>query len=631
MAVVIASDLAKDMAGEPLLRGVSFRLQRRERLTLSGRNGSGKTTLLRMLAGETSVDGGELVFAKGTRIALHDQRPPRQRELSLRDYVLSGAKELLAIEQRLAELEAAMAAGATDAATLGAYSTAQARLEHAGGYGWRDRINATLHGLGFRDEHLDRSLATFSGGELTRASLARALAGDPDLLLLDEPTNHLDIASLEWLEAHLQTLDAAIVLVAHDRWFLEAVGTAVLELEAGRSKFFKGTWHAWRKEKAARELALGRAIERQQEEIERLERFVTRFRAGTRARQAQSRAKKLDKMERVTRDPRDGKGLGFAFKPPERSGRVVFELADATLRIGDRELLRDAELWLERGEHVSLIGPNGSGKTTLISALAGARELDEGKLRTGHNVKLGVLSQHAEELDSTATVLEAAQRATKLTPPKARALLGQFLFSGEAAEKPVEGLSGGERRRLSLAILVHSGANVLILDEPTNHLDLESREALESALQHFEGSVLLITHDRALLDAVGTRTVAVEDGSLHSYLGGWAEYLRVREEREQDQRTARRSKPERSAPAEKPKPGAGPAPSKNQRRQAERLERQIEQAEAAMKALEQELADPGAWSTPERSASSTARHDAAKRELKELYARWEEALSVARA
>ena len=559
MAVVIASDLAKDMVGEPLLRGVSFRLQRRDRLTLSGRNGSGKTTLLRMLAGETSVDGGELVFAKGTRVALHDQRPPRERKLSLRDYVLSGAKELLAIEQRLAELEVAMAEGATDAATLGAYSTAQARLEHAGGYGWRDQINATLHGLGFRDEDLDRSLATFSGGELTRASLARALAGDPDLLLLDEPTNHLDIASLEWLEGHLQTLDAAIVLVAHDRWFLEAVGTAVLELEAGRSKFFKGTWHAWRKEKAARELALGRAIERQQEEIERLERFVTRFRAGTRARQAQSRAKKLDKMERVTRDPRDGKGLGFAFKPPERSGRVVFEMEGATLRIGERELLRDAELWLERGEHVSLIGPNGSGKTTLITALAGRRELDAGKLRTGHNVKLGVLSQHAEELDATATVLEAAQRATRLTPNKARALLGQFLFSGEAAEKPVEGLSGGERRRLSLAILVHSGANVLILDEPTNHLDLESREALEAALQRFEGSVLLITHDRALLDAVGTRTVAVEDGALRSYLGGWAEYLRVREERVQDERTAKRAKPAKSAPVAKAKAARRPA------------------------------------------------------------------------
>jgi ATP-binding cassette subfamily F protein 3 len=625
VAVVIASDLAKDMAGTPLLRGVSFRLGRRERLTLSGRNGSGKTTLLRMLAGETSIDGGELSLAKDVRVALHDQRPPRERDVTLRDYVLSGARELLALEERLVELEHAMADGDAGAATLEAYASAQARLEHAGGYNWREGINATLHGLGFRDEHLDRSLDTFSGGELTRASLGRALAGDPDLLLLDEPTNHLDIAALEWLEQHLQTLDAAVVLVAHDRWFLEAVGTAVLELEGGRSRYFKGTWHAWRREKAARELALGRTMEKQEAEIARLERFVDRFRAGTRARQAQSRAKRLDKIDRVQRDPRDGKSLGFAFKPPERSGRVIFEVEDGKLEIGERTLLERFEMWLERGEHVSLIGPNGSGKTTLISALAGQRELDGGKLRRGHNVKLGMLTQHAEELGATGTVLEAAQRATGLTPPKARALLGQFLFSGEAAEKPLEGLSGGERRRLSLAILVHSGANVLILDEPTNHLDLESREALEAALQGFPGALLLISHDRALLDAVGTRTVAVEDRTLHSYVGGWAEYVRVREERTDAERAAKRAKPAPAAKSVKaaPAPAAAPPRSKNARRRTEKLEAEIEAAEAGLAALEAELADPAAWNDPRTSAKSTARHEEAKRALQALYAEWE--------
>jgi ATP-binding cassette subfamily F protein 3 len=620
MAVLIASDIAKDMAGEPLLRGISFRLERRERMTLSGRNGAGKTTLLRMLAGETSVDGGELSFAKDVRIALHNQRPrdPDGGDRSLRDYVLSGAKDLLALEERLAELEHAMAEGATDNATLEAYATAQTRLEHAGGYNWRESVNATLHGLGFRDEHLDRSLETFSGGELTRASLARALAGDPDLLLLDEPTNHLDIESLEWLESHLQNLDAAVVLVAHDRWFLEAVGTSVLELEAGRGRFFKGTWHAWRKEKAARELALGRAIEKQEAEIARLERFVDRFRAGTRARQAQSRVKKLEKMQRVTRDPRDGKALGFAFKPPERSGRVVFEVEDGALRIGDRTLLDTFALWLERGEHVSLIGPNGAGKTTLIKALTGQRELDAGKLRRGHNVKIGLLSQHSDELGAPGarTVLEATQRATGLKPNEARSLLGQFLFSGEAAEKPLDGLSGGERRRLSLAILVHSGANVLILDEPTNHLDLESREALESALQAFPGSLLLISHDRALLDAVGSRTMAVEDRTLHSYVGGWPEYVRVREERAEAERTAKRAKP---APPPKPKTG----PSKNQQRRAGELEKAIETAEAELRALEKELADPAAWNDPRSAAKSTARHNQAKKTLEALYAEWE--------
>src|SRR4051794_30447732 len=617
MAVVIASDLAKDMAGEPLLRGVSFKLERRDRLTLSGRNGSGKTTLLRMLSGESGIDGGELVFAKDVRVSLHDQRPPRDRDVSLRHYVLGGCKDLLALEEQLASLEGAMASGAVDDATLGAYASAQTKLEHAGGYNWRESVNSTLHGLGFRDEHLDRSLETFSGGELTRASLARALAGDPDLLLLDEPTNHLDIASLEWLESHLQTLDAAIVLVAHDRWFLEAVGTSVLELEGGRAKFFKGTWHQWRAEKAQRELALGRMIEKQQTEIAKLERFVDRFRAGTRARQASSRAKKLEKIDRLTTDPKNGKALGFAFKPPERSGRVVFEVEDGRLTIGDRVLLDDAELWLERGEHVSLVGANGSGKTTLITALTGGRELDGGKLRTGHNVKFGLLAQHAEALGPGRTVLEACQRATGLTPNNARALLGQFLFSGDEAEKPLDGLSGGERQRLSLAILVHSGANVLILDEPTNHLDLESREALEDALQQFQGALLLISHDRALLDAVGSRTVAVEDQTLHSYVGGWPEFVRVREERAEAERQAKRAKPA-------PKPVAKPVErSKNEQARAKKLEAQIEEAEAALAALEVELADPSAWNNPRSAARSTARHTQAKKTLEDLYARWE--------
>src|SRR5581483_3942095 len=279
----------------------------------------------------------------------------------------SGASELMAIERELELLEQAMAAGAHDTATLNRYADAQDKLEHAGGYLWRDRALQVLNGLGFRDAgDLDRRLDTFSGGELTRASLGRALSGDPDLLLLDEPTNHLDIASLEWLEQHLAALDAAVVLVAHDRWFLEAVGSAVLELDAGRGRFFTGPWHAWRKEKAARELAMGRATARQQAEVARLERFVTRFRAGTRARQAQSRVKRLAKVERVQVGPADSGVLEFAFKPPARSGRVVFELAGARIEAGGKALLESAELWLERGEHVSLVGPNGAGKTTLI-------------------------------------------------------------------------------------------------------------------------------------------------------------------------------------------------------------------------------------------------------------------------
>jgi ATP-binding cassette subfamily F protein 3 len=425
-------------------------------------------------------------------------------------------------------------------------------------------------------------------------------------------------------------------MVAHDRWFLEAVGTAVLELEAGRSRFFNGTWHAWRREQAARELALGRAIDKQKAEIERMERFVERFRAkATKARQAQSRVKALDKIQRIERDPRDTKSLGFSFKPPERSGRVIFELEDGHLEVGahpPKVLLDRVDLWLERGEHVSLVGPNGTGKTTLIEALAGRRPLDGGSLRSGHNVKVGYLSQHGEELEwgDARTALEACQKRTGLTPNKARALLGQFLFSGEEAEKPLDGLSGGERKRLSLAILVHSGANVLILDEPTNHLDLESREALEDALRSFEGALLLVTHDRALLDAVGTRTVAIEDYGLRSYVGGWPEYWRIREERK-----AAGDKPA-AAPAPKPrgvkavappKPAApeaaapkAPGPSKNRRREQQRLEQAVERSEAELAALEDELADPKWWASKYESAKSTARHTAAKRAVEDAYA-----------
>src|SRR5215218_905510 len=630
MAVVIASALDKDVAGAPLFRGVSFKLERGDRMTLAGRNGAGKTTLLRMLARQSSIDGGDLAFEKGVRSALHDQRPPRERDLTLRDYVLAGCADLVELEERLRALEGAMAERPDDEQVMERYATTQARLEHAGGWNWRVQALTPLHGLGFADGEFDRQLKSFSGGELTRASLARALAGDPDLLLLDEPTNHLDIASLEWLEGYLTGLDAAVILVAHDRWFLEAVGTSVLELEAGRGRFFPGPWHAWRREVAAREIQLGKAIDKQQRELARMERFIERFRyKATKARQVQSRVKRLEKMERIERDPRDTRSLGFSFGAAERTGRVVLEFEDGRLEVPGRTLLEGGELWLERGEHVSLVGPNGVGKTTLIEALAGRRPLDGGRLRTGHNVAIGYLSQHVDELGTRGTALEAVQRATGLTPNKARALLGRFLFSGAEAEKPLDGLSGGERRRLSLAILVASGANVLILDEPTNHLDLDAREALEDALGAFDGAVLLVSHDRALLDAVGTRTFALETGRLHSYEGGWAEYVRVREERREARASAvTAAKQERRAaarPARNGQRAARRGPSKNEQTRIADLEREVERAEAALAAIEDELADPAMWGSPSRTERSTARHNAARKAVAEAYARWEQA------
>ena len=626
MAVVTASNLRKELAGSLLFEGVSFSVERRDRLALSGPNGAGKTTLLRMLMGESERHGGELAFAKGTRIALHDQRPPLQHGLSLREYALSGARDLVETEEELRSLEQAMAAGDHGPGTLRRYADAQSRLEHAGGYTWRERAAQTLRGLGFAEPNLDRPLETFSGGELTRASLARALAGDPDLLLLDEPTNHLDVENLEWLEQELQSLDAAVILVAHDRWFLEAVTTGVLELEAGRSLFFPGPWHTWRIERAARAASAAKTAERVGVDIARLERFVERFRyKKSKAKQAQAKLTQIERLQKERAGAagelellnRRSRSLGFDFLKPARSGRTVVEATALEVGAGDKELLTAATFALERGEHVGLVGPNGSGKTTLLETILGAREARDGKVRLGHGVVPAYFSQHEVELDERGSVLDCAQRATGLPRPQAQNLLGRFLFSGwEQHEKPVTALSGGERRRLALALVVASGANFLVLDEPTNHLDLESREALEAALDAFPGTVLLVSHDRALLDAVAERLLAIEEMAINSYDGGWAEYAQRRAE--PPEAPAEPARPRKERP--KPQRPRAPRPS-----ELERLEGEISRQEAAVAELERRLSED--WS----DVSTLAAHRSARDELQGLISRWERLFEEAQA
>jgi len=606
MAVLIASNLRKEFAGDPLFDGVSFKLERRDRLALAGPNGAGKTTLLRALTGETELASGELAWEKGARVALHDQRPPRQSGLTLREYSLSGASDLIEAERELRRLEEAMASGDHAPETLRRYGETQARLEHAGGYGWRDRATSVLRGLGFCDADFERRLDTFSGGELTRASLGRALAGQPDMLLLDEPTNHLDMASIEWLEQELSTIDAAVVLVAHDRWFLESVGTAVLELEAGKSTYFPGKWHVWRQEKAARLAMQARFAERQAEDIERLERFVARFRYGTKSKQAQAKLKQISRIEKVRVEaPTVGRRtLGFEFLKPARSGRTVVEAMDVELAAGKKSLLSGTELVLERGEHVALIGPNGSGKSTLLEALV------KGQVgRFGHGVELAYFSQHDVELDERGSVLECTMGATGLQRTQAQALLGRFLFSGwDEQEKKVVSLSGGERRRLALALIVASGANFLVLDEPTNHLDLESREALEAALEAFPGTVLLVSHDRAMLDAVAERIVAIEDRTLRSYPGGWVDYVRIREGEDAP-----------PAPAKEPKPKVSrQAPKVARPNELQKVETAIDQRETELAELERKLAED--WG----DVATLAAHKLARDDLQSLLARWEQ-------
>jgi ATP-binding cassette subfamily F protein 3 len=611
--------LSKRYGDRPILDDVSFRVGSGERLAVVGRNGEGKTTLLRALSGEIGLDGGSVSLAKGERVAIHDQRPPRSGGESVREYVLAGAPHALAAEEALARLQARMADGDTSEGVMGAYERATAELERAGGWDWRVSAERTMRGLGIVEGHWDQQLDSLSGGELTRVSLARALASNPDVLLLDEPTNHLDIESAEWLEAALTSMASAIVVVSHDRWFLESVATAVLELRSGRARLWPMRYSKFRAERllaAEREAAAGA---RQAAEIARLERFVERWRSGTKARQAQSRAKRLARMAPVETSRRE-RAVAFGFPKAARAPKIVISAEELRISAGDRELL-SGDVVIERGERVALLGPNGAGKTTLLETLLGMRTPAAGRVRIGHGVERAYFSQHADELDDDRTVVEEMLSRSTLNRTQARTLLGGFLFSGDAADAPVSRLSGGERRRLALACLVAGGGNLLALDEPTNHFDAESREALEDAIAAYDGTVILISHDRALIDAVATRTVAIEDGALVSRPGGYAELVASRKAAERPSPSVAERNGSTRRP--KPRPGARRSQGTRARREAKKLEDRIAKLEGELAAIESELAQPDVTADSDLVAEKGARHRDVEQEIAWLMHEWE--------
>jgi ATP-binding cassette subfamily F protein 3 len=622
--------LRKSFGANVIYDGVSFRLPPGERLALIGRNGAGKTTLLRTIVGEIDPDAGDVGKPKGYRIALHDQRPPIAGAHTLGSYVGEGLADVHAAEDRLRELERRMAAGEHSDDVMRSYAHAQSELEAVGGYAWRARFEEILRGLSFKIEDADRPLGSFSGGELTRASLARVLAAQPDLLLLDEPTNHLD---LEWLEDQLTALDCSILLVSHDRWFLERVATGILELEFGRSKHYAMGYSAFRREKAMALANQADAFERQQAEIERLQRFVDKFRAGTRSRQAQSKVKQMNRMERVEA-PRRERSLAFGFSKVERSSRIVIEAEKLTLRAGDKPLLDEAGLVVERGQRVAVIGPNGAGKTTLVETLLGLRQPVSGRIKLGHNVTTGYFSQHIAEMPEHLSVVDAMTRATggHLNSTQSRTILGNFLFTQEEVDRKVGVLSGGERRRLALAALVAGGANLLVLDEPTNHLDVEAREALEEALDAYDGTVLLVSHDRALIDAVATHTASIEDRKITLRHGDYNDYLEAVAERtapaaplSRGPAGAARPKAEgkrQSAPRTTPTP-AKRRPSQRTQRLIRDLESGIAKLEAEQSSLEATLTDPATASDHTRLSEVGTRYQQVQEELAWKLLEWE--------
>jgi ATP-binding cassette, subfamily F, member 3 len=530
MPLLLAADLAKSYGSVQVLTNVSLALEPGEKVALIGRNGVGKTTLLRILAGLEVPDLGRRTLSGGATVGYLPQDPAVDESRTLWDEAAAPFAHLAGVERRLADLEAQLAAPEVHgddirlSGALDEYGRLRDRFETRGGFTYEAEVRRTLSGLEFRPDQFHQSLASMSGGQRSRAALARLLLSAPDLLLLDEPTNHLDLDGQEWLEAFLKQYAGAMVLVSHDRFLLDAVTARTLELEEGRLEEYPGNYSYYVIERVERRAQQQEAFERQQEEIESLKAYIRRYRAGQKSRQAKSREKRLAKIQPVAA-PRTHRSASIRLEAPRRNPQVVLRLRGVTKKFGDVEVLRGVSFEVRRGEKIGLIGPNGAGKTTLLRIIAKSEEPTSGHVEPAPGMRIGYFAQHSEEtLDLNQIVLDEVLGAHPVPPAQVRTLLGRFLFSGDDVYKKVAQLSGGERRRVALAKLVLDRPDVLLLDEPTTHLDLTTLEALESALRGFPGAIMFVSHDRYVLDRLADRLLLLGDGTVRSIAGSYHKY-----------------------------------------------------------------------------------------------------------
>jgi ATP-binding cassette subfamily F protein 3 len=621
--VITIANIRKSFGARDLLKDASLRLGARDRVALVGPNGSGKTTLLEMIVGSQRPDEGAIERAGDVLVGYLPQETDALRGRDILTEVVSAGAAMSQAGHRLHILERELEEATEEAereVLLTEFADLQAHFDELGGYSLEAQARKILSGLSFTDEDLGRPTDSLSGGWLMRVALAKLLLAAPDALLLDEPTNHLDLESMKWLERFLVAYDGTILLVSHDRDFMNVLATRVVEIRDSKLTSYTGDYEAFVQQRELEMIQAEAAARNQGKRIAHTERFIERFRyKASKARQVQSRIKALDKVERLEAPRRSRKTMKVGFPPPPRAGQTIIELDKVDFDYGERPVYESLDVTIERGRKVALVGPNGAGKTTLLKLLAGALVPTAGERRLGHNVSLGYFAQHQiEALDPSNRVIEEIERAM---PPGVtmhpRDLLGRFLFSGDDANKPVSVLSGGERTRLALAKLLIQPVNFLCLDEPTNHLDITSRDVLEDALVEYAGTLVLVTHDRHLIRSIADHIIEVDSGHIRWFVGDYEHYL------------YRKAQEEETAPAAAPVAAAktttrvDKAELRRRRAAVRKVEAEITEVHAERERLTSLLSDAKQYTSGTQAQNAAKSLEAAERRLAQLESEWE--------
>ena len=625
--------LEKSYGIRTLFSQVNFEVMPGDKVGLVGANGSGKTTLMRILLGREESDAGQVLIDRADTVGYVEQQA-EFADGTLYEEFQRAFSDIIELGAQKTEMESRIAAGATEE-ELSAYGNLVARFEALDGYEFESRIRRVAFGLGFSEEDLTKNVRYFSGGQTTRICLAKALLREPDSLFLDEPTNHLDIGMIEWLEKFLQNYRGGVLLISHDRYFLDRVTTRILELDHREVTAYTGNYTHFMRVKTERRAALQSAYEKQQAHIKKTEEYIRRYKAGIKAKQARGRQSQLNRLERIILPPAAAAFNYFAFSPPPECAQRVAEMEDISFSYQNHPVLNRISLLIRKGDGVALIGENGAGKTTLLQILIGELEAS-GRIKIGSRVKIGYFSQQHEGLDPAKTVLDEICYTFGIDEEHARGYLGAFLFRGDDVLRLVGALSGGEQARVAFLKLMLTGANFLVLDEPTNHLDIPAREAVEEALMAFPGTFIAVSHDRYFLDKVANCTLELANGKITEYLGNYSYYLMKKEaeaeaasaDEEKDEKKAVQpptaAKSEKASTATKSNASYPTRMSDAKRRElTDRAEAEIAMAEAELKGLEYEMNRPETQADLVRSGAIAEEYATKEREIAERYARWE--------